>query len=114
MIKEAEYGAEPYRIHIWAVTCGDDLSLTITGGTKAHIGAVALAIYEPARDSATVSNLTVYSHRDDVLAAKCAKRAAIRRKGTATAAVGIHIDAASPEDLVILQENCMACLEEVL
>ena len=114
MIREAEYGEYPYRIHICAVQCGNDLSLCVTGGTLPHIGAAALAVYEPERNSATVSSMTVYTHRDDVLAVKCAKEASVRIHGTVTASVGIHVDQAAKEELILLQDNCLSCLKLVL
>ena len=106
-------GGTPFAVWGTAVRCGADAAVTICGGT-AHIGAVALAVYEPQRDSATVSTVTVYSHRDDVVAALAAKRMARALRNTVTVSVGIHLDDAGPEEIRRLQENSEACCAALL
>lgn len=103
------FGEGIYEIAGVAVICGEDVSFSFTGGTQPHIGAVSIAVYEPVRDSATVSTVTVYEHRDDQLSAKCAKDAAIALKCTAAVSVGIHMDDAAPEDITILINNFKEC-----
>lgn len=110
----ASYGKDNYRVTGMAVLCGEDVSFSFIGGTSPHIGAASLAVYEPARDSATVSTMTVYTHRDDQLAAQCAKAAASALKCTVTVSVGIHVDDAAPSDLKILTENFQMCYKMLL
>lgn len=105
----ASYGKEKYQITGKAVFCGEDVSFSFTGGTDPHIGAVSLAVYEPARDSATVSTIAVYTHRDDQLASKCAKAASAALKCTVTVTVGIHIDHAAAQELELLSGNFDEC-----
>ena len=105
----ADFGEKPYQIHGTAVFCGKDLHLSFTGGTLPHIGAVSLAVYEPDRDSATVSTICVYAHRDDRLSAACAKETAVRFQCTAAVTVGIHIDNASPQEIRRLCGNFREC-----
>lgn len=111
---EREYGEFPYRIQGRATLCGKDIHLSFTGGTREHIGAVSLAAYEPERNSATVSTISVYAHRDDVLAGSAAKRVSIRFRCTVTVTVGIHIDDAGREDIQILSENFEKCCERMI
>ena len=94
--------------------CGPDLLLLVTGGEAPHVGAAALAQYEPERQSATVSSLCAYGHRDDAVAVRFAKAAAAAGKCSAAAAAGIHVDGAGPEELSVLMENCEGCLAAVL
>ena len=94
--------------------CGSDLLLLVTGGETPHVGASALAQYEPARDSATVSSLCAYGHRDDAVAIRFAKAASAAGKCSAAAVAGIHVDDAGPEELKKLMANCDACLAELL
>ncbi len=79
---------------------GDDLSLTLTGGDKEHLGAVALAAPQPDRDgSATASVLTLPGHREDLLARRLALRLAATLGIAVSVACGIHIDAPTPREL---------------
>ena len=107
----SEYGKNSERIEGCAVRCGADVAITLCGGTKPHVGAVSMACYEPERDSATVSTITAYGHRDDVLSAACAKRAAKELKCTVTVSVGIHVDDADIKMIERLRENCTKCFE---
>lgn len=108
MIK-IESGCGKYSVALTAMRCGNDLNVSVTGGTSAHIGAVSLAVYEPERASATVSTLCVYTHRDDVLSRAIAKELSSRLGCTVCVSAGIHIDDASPQDILTLRENAMDC-----
>ena len=88
---EAHLGSGRLRVWGTAVLCGKDVNIALMGGERPHIGAVSLAVYEPARDSATVSTITVYTHRDDVCASACAKLAATELKCAATAVSYTHL-----------------------
>lgn len=103
------YGMEKYRINGSAQWCGKDINLVFTGGTIPHVGAVSVAVYEPVRESATVSTITVYEHRDDRLSYRCAKAAAATLHCTAVVSVGIHIDDAREEELQLLAQNFEIC-----
>ena len=96
-----------------AVRCGKDVAVTICGGS-AHIGAVALAVYEPERDSATVSTITVYTHRDDIIAYTLAKKISKRLHCTVTVTVGLHLDNANAEEIDQLTENSLRCSDVLL
>lgn len=105
----ASFGKDNYKITGEAVFCGDDVSFSFVGGTHPHIGAVSLAVYEPERDSATVSTIAVYTHRDDQLASGCAKAASAALKCTVTVSVGIHIEHATAQELELLAGNFDQC-----
>ena len=110
----ASCGEGRYRVECQAILCGEDVNAVFTGGERAHIGAVSLAVYEPVRDSATVSTMTVYTHRDDQLASQAAKKLAVALKCTASASVGIHVDDATESDIELLCKNFTLCLEQVI
>lgn len=97
------------RVYARAHFCGGDLNVTICGGEREHIGAVSLAVYEPERDSATVSTVTVFTHRDDHIAARAAKRLSCALRCTVCVSAGIHIDAPEPGELETLVQNCDLC-----
>jgi predicted ThiF/HesA family dinucleotide-utilizing enzyme len=98
-----------YSVTATAVSCLGDVSVTVTGGERPHIGAVSLAVYEPERNSATVSTLTVFTHRDDQIASFMAKELSRATKHTVSVSVGIHIDDPSLDEIAILRRNCQEC-----
>jgi len=102
-------GTAKYKVEAEALYIGNDLIVCVYGGTKPHVGASALAVYEPERDSATVSVITVHTHRDDKVAAHFAKYISREMKCTVSVSAGIHIDNASPEELKMLWDNSVEC-----
>lgn len=107
----AEHGSGRLRVRVRAHFCGSDLSVTICGGELEHIGAVSLAVYEPERDSATVSTMTVFTHRDDRVSAAAARRLSRILRCTVSVSAGVHIDAPVPGELDTLLKNCEDCVE---
>jgi len=97
-----------------AIPCGDDWAVTVCGGEQAHVGAVSVGQYEPQRDSATVSTITLFSHRDDRIAARFAKAIASAEKCSVTVTAGIHVDAASEAEIAELTTICETCLQKLL
>ena len=114
MIYEASCGEGDLRVWGTAVPCGNDIHITLLGGTAPHVGAVSLAVYEPERNSATVSTMTVYSHRDDTCTAICAKKVSSALRCTACVNAGIHVDNASAEDLQTLLANAGRCCDMLI
>ena len=113
----AKAGEGEYAVEAAARRLGDDICVSLGGGTDPHIGAVSLAVYEPLRDSATVSTITVHTHRDDAVASRFAKLISREIKCTVTVSAGLHIDGAGAEDIAILTKNsdeCCAMLIEKL
>lgn len=111
-------GNTKYEITLTALCCGGDLSVTICGGTRHHVGAVALASGclpdgSPLKYSATVSSLAALDHKDDAVARAVAKKLADFIHGNVTVTAGIHVDDAKPEELKLLQENCEKACEEL-
>lgn len=106
-----------YLVEASAIYLGKDISICIGGGTKPHIGAVSLAVYEPVRNSATVSTVTVHTHRDDAVAAYFAKIISREMKCTVSVSAGLHVDDATDDDIRKLWEKakeCCTCLIEAL
>ena len=108
-----------YEITLAALSCGNDFSVTLTGGTHPHVGAVALACGimpdgTRLKYSASVSSMLVLDHKDDIVARKVAKMIADEVHANVTVTAGIHIDNATEDDLQILQENCMQACRQFL
>jgi hypothetical protein len=104
---EASRGRIRLRLH--AVAMGRDLCVTLAGGERAHIGAVALSQARPSLDggggiSASTSVLTLAGHKEDDLARAISARLARHRDGSVCVACGIHVDAILPSELQDVQE----------
>lgn len=104
-----EAGEGLYRVEATAVFVGEDISVCVGGGSQPHIGAVSLGVYEPIRDSATVSTITVHTHRDDAVASHFAKAISREMKCTVTVSAGLHVDKAADEDIKHLWNNALEC-----
>ena len=105
------YGEGCYQIYATAVPCGRDVTVAFTGGELPHVGAVSLGVYEPQRDSATVSTITCFGHRDDAFSRQAAKEIASALQCTACVSVGVHVDDASSEEIQLLTDNFRHCLD---
>jgi len=86
-------------LRMTCVAMGRDLAVTLSGGDRAHLGAVALAQPRPDGAGATTSVLAVLGHREDELARSLAAELAARHRALVTVACGIHVDAITPEEL---------------
>ena len=103
-------GTATYQITAYPTWCGKDLAVIVGGGTRPHIGAVALATPRPSLKqndtvSASASVLCSLGHKDDLPARELALLLAALLNTTVTVTAGIHLDEAKPEDLEILHQN---------
>ena len=81
---------------------GDDLCLTLSGGEREHLGAVAVAqsrpgLADPARTSATASVITLSGHKEDMLARELSLKVAATLNVAVCVACGIHVPHPAPE-----------------
>ncbi len=88
---------------------GEDLLVSIWGGTWPHIGAVGVAEPRPSlqdsrRWSATSSNFTFTGHKEDRLVKEVSEVIAARLRKNVVVTAGIHWDALKPRELVIVQD----------
>ena len=82
---------------------GRDLSVTVTGGDRPHIGSVAVAVPRPSLTgngtlSATVSVMNMTGHKDDAVSVPLAKALAAHFNGTVCVSAGIHFDAVTERE----------------
>ncbi len=112
-------GEEPHCVEAEVVFCGDDLVITVGGGSRYHTGAIAVAyphtsIIDPSHTTVTTSVITVPGHKEDEIARSAARLVASKKNRTVTVAVGMHIDHASQEDIDRLVTNFEAVIKDVL
>lgn len=79
-----------------AIQMGKDWNISIYGGDKPHIGAVALGIPRPSLEdknkiSSSVSVLTITGHKEDFIVQKVAKILCSTLNSTVVVSCGIHI-----------------------
>ena len=109
-MKTASYSAKNGRFLIEAFVqeVGEDLLVSIWGGTQPHIGAVGIAEPRPSLQdsrswSATSSNFTFTGHKEDRLVKEVSEAIAAHLRKNVVVTAGIHWDALTPRDLVIVE-----------
>lgn len=84
------------RLHLrlTALFLGQDLCVTLSGGDRPHIGAVALG-----QSGAAASVISLPGHREDALARRLTQELAAETQATVCLACGIHLDNIRPEEI---------------
>ena len=101
------HGHDKYQLEALVGISGSDIFLMIGGGTRPHIGCIAVAICHPTlkdpnRISSSASVITIPGHKEDEIARNAALRLSKTLKTNIVITAGIHVDDASPEDIEIL------------
>jgi len=97
-----------FRIHGLVQELGQDILLSIWGGTRPHIGAVGMAIPRPSLKnpkewSATSSNFTFIGHKEDTLVKTISERLAARLRRNVVVTAGIHWDGITSDEIKAIQ-----------
>ncbi|HVP80245.1 MAG TPA: hypothetical protein VMV04_20375 [Thermodesulfobacteriota bacterium] len=87
---------------------GQDILVTIWGGTQPHIGAVGIAVPRPSlknpdKWSATSSNFTFPGHKEDTLVKRISERLATRLRRNVVVTAGIHWDSLTPQEIKTIE-----------
>ena len=106
-------------IILQASAMGRDLNVSITGGDIPHLGAIALGIPRPSRHnpgstSATVSVLTLTSHKEDEIVRPAAHFLASSLNVSVVVSCGIHINDIKPEEIYLIDTIVHGALQELL
>lgn len=101
----------PYQIHAEALVIGEDLVISIWGGSRPHVGAVALAIprpslKDPAVIGSTSSVLTRLGHKEDDIVKRVSERVSAALNRVVVVSAGIHWDDISQEEIGTIQSVC--------
>ncbi len=96
---------------------GQDLQVTISGGDRPHIGAVAVSyqhpgLKDPGRPEVTTSVICLPGHKEDMLARNAAHRIAADTGLTTSVSCGIHIEQISKQKIQTVQELVEQLLDE--
>lgn len=111
-------GQGRYRVEALVVANGADLAVTIGGGSAYHIGATALAVprpslADPGLVSASASVICVTGHKEDELARTAALRLAANFGRIVSVNLGLHVDNATPQDIIDLTSNFHSLLDQI-
>ena len=98
---------------------GDDLMISVWGGTKPHIGSISVSVPRPGlKDgismSSTSSVINLIGHKDEVVARKFSEQLAVKFNRNAIATAGVHIDDITENQINIIMQNITAlCLDVI-
>jgi len=111
-------GTGRYRIEVLTTLTAEGLVVQILGGEKPHVGAIAIALPRPSlsspgelRTSTTV--VPLYGHRDDEIARPAAEKLAVACAQPVVVVAGVHIEAATREEIELLVANVSEAVEEL-
>lgn len=94
------------------------ISVNLLGGTRPHVGAVAVAIPRASharagRRSATTSVLALVGHKDDELARPLATALARELGVTVVVTAGVHLARARPSEIAVILRNARGVVSAV-
>jgi hypothetical protein len=98
---------------------GQDLLVSIWGGTRPHIGAVGIAtprpsLKNPKKWSATSSNFTFLGHKEDVMVKEISEKLATRLRRNTVVTAGVHWDRITSNEIKILQNLAKRLSDQIL
>jgi hypothetical protein len=98
---------------------GQDILVSIWGGTRPHIGAVGIAIPRPSlkntkKWSATSSNFTFIGHKEDTLVKNISEKLAAQLRRNVVVTAGVHWDRITPEGIKTIQHLTQKLSDQIL
>jgi len=98
---------------------GQDLLVSIWGGSRPHIGALAMATPRPSlKDpevwSATSSNFTFVGHKEDLLVKKISEKLAAALRRNVVVVAGIHWDDVTAREIKTIENLTLKLSDEIL
>jgi hypothetical protein len=108
-----------FRIQGFVQEVGQDLLISIWGGTRSHIGAVGIAIPRPSlknpkKWSATSSTFTFIGHKEDTLVKTISERLAARLKRNVVVTAGIHWDGITSNEIKAVQNLTQKLSDQII
>jgi hypothetical protein len=109
---------DSYNLEAAALRLGQDWLISIWGGVRPHIGAVAAAQPRPSlKDekvtSATASVLCFLGHKEDVIVKDVSEKLAASLKTNVVVTAGIHWDDIDLEGIQRIIDNCRILISKI-
>ncbi len=98
---------------------GQDVLISIWGGTRSHIGAVGIAIPRPSlknpkKWSATSSIFTFIGHKEDVLVKNISEKLASQLRRNVVVTAGVHWDRITSKEIKTIQNLVKKLSDQIL
>jgi hypothetical protein len=108
-----------FKIHGSAQEVGQDLLVSIWGGTRPHIGAIGIAIPRPSlknpkKWSATSSNFTFIGHKEDWVVKKISEKLATLLRRNVVVTAGVHWDKITSNEINTIQNLTQRLSDRIL
>jgi len=108
-----------FKIHGFVQEVGQDLLVSIWGGTRPHIGAIGIAVPRPSlknpkRWSATSSNFTFLGHKEDIIVKKISEKLAAQLRRNVVTTMGVHWDATTSNEIKTIQNLTQRLSDQIL
>jgi len=109
------------RFHIQSAVqeIGQDLLVSLWGGTRPHIGAVGMAVprpslKDPKKWSATSSNFTFVGHKEDMIVKRVSETLAGQLRKNVVVTAGFHWDSMGFREIETIQRLAGNLAKEIL
>jgi hypothetical protein len=108
-----------FKLHAHAQKMGQDLLVSIWGGTRPHIGAVGMAtprpsLRNPKKWSATSSNFTFIGHKEDAIVKKISEKLGTELRKNVVVVAGIHWDGITAKEIEIVEDLAQKLSDQIL
>ena len=108
-----------FKIHGLVQEMGQDILVSVWGGTRPHIGAVGMAIPRPSlknpkKWSATSSVFTFIGHKEDTLVKTISERLAARLRRNVVVTAGIHWDGITFSEIQTIQHLTQKLSDQII
>ena len=116
---QVEISRKGFKIHGFVQRLGNDLLISLWGGTRPHIGAVGMAtprpsLKNPKQWSATSSNFTFLNHKEDLLVKKISEKIAAQSKAQVVVTAGLHWDNLTPREIRMIERISLRIADLIL
>jgi hypothetical protein len=108
-----------FKIRGFVQEVGQDILVSIWGGTRPHIGAIGIAVprhslKDPKEWSATSSNFTFLGHKEDTLVKKISERLATGLRKNVVVTAGLHWNSVTPQEIKIIENLTEGLSDRIL
>ena len=108
-----------FKIRALVQELGQDILVSIWGGTRPHIGAIGMAtprpsLKDPRMWSATSSNFTYVGHKEDAVVKMVSEMLAARLKTNVVVTAGIHWDDLTSRDIQVIADLTQKLSDQIL
>ena len=118
-MQELSVGKGVYAVKASLQLLGADVLIAVWGGTRPHIGSLAVSTSHPDRDpkkdrSSNILQFSFPGHRDEIIAQKVSERVAAALQRTVVVSAGIHVPDITPAGIETVLENTDLLIEEII